>query len=103
MNNELLFKIEYTDDEEKLYPHLLKEEGEDSSIALGELGKYKNLHWNFQSEWRYILNILPLNLNQPAENLYDDFRLIANKMCLGSEKQPFPYCIYPMRPLKICR
>lgn len=91
MNNELLFKVEYTDDKEKLYPHLLKEEGEVFSIALGELGKYKNLHWNFQSEWRYILNVLPLNLNQPVENSYNNFQRVANKMRLGLEKQPFPY------------
>lgn len=91
MSNELLFKVEYTDDKEKLYPYLLKEEGDSFSIALGELGKYKNLHWKFQSEWRYILYVLPFNLNQPVENSYKDFQLIANKLRLGTEKQPFPY------------
>lgn len=91
MNKELLIKVEYTDDKEKLYPHLLHQEGEGFSIALGELGKYKNLHWNFQNEWRYILTILPLNLNQPIENSLQNFQLIANKMRLGLEKQPFPY------------
>lgn len=91
MSNELLFKVEYTDDKEKLYPYLLKEEGDSFSIALGELGKYKNLHWKFQNEWRYILNVLPLNLNQPVENSCNDFQIIANKMRLGLEKQPFPH------------
>lgn len=91
MTKDLLFKVEYTDDKEKLYPHLLNDEGERFSIALGELGKYKNLHWKFQNEWRYILTILPLNLNQPVENSLNNFQLIANKMRLGLEKQPFPY------------
>ena len=86
-----MFKLEYTDNKEKLYPHLLNDEGERFSIALGELGKYKNLHWKFQNEWRYILTILPLNLNQPVENSLNNFQLIANKMRLGLEKQPFPY------------
>lgn len=95
MNKELLFKVEYTDDKEKLYPHLLKDEGGHFFIALGELGKYKNLHWDFQREWRYILNVLPINLNQPIETSLRSFQITANKMRLGLEKQPFPY--YDMR------
>ena len=91
MTKELLIKVEYTDNKDKLYPHLLTENGETFSIALGELGKYKNLHWKFQNEWRYILTILPLNLNQPVENSLKNFQIIANKMRLGLEKQPFPY------------
>ena len=91
MNKNLLIKVEYTDDKEKLYPHLLSENGAHFSIALGELGKYKNLHWKFQNEWRYILTILPLNLNQPVENSLNSFQLTANKMRFGVEKQPFPY------------
>lgn len=91
MTKEFLNKVEYTDDKEKLYPHLLRQEGDGFSIALGELGKYKNLHWQFQNEWRYILTILPLNLNQPVEASFNNFQLIANKMRLGLEKQPFPY------------
>lgn len=91
MTNDLLIKVEYTDDKEKLYPRLLSEEEEGFSIALGELGKYKNLHWQFQNEWRYILTILPLNLNQPVEDSLSNFQLIANKIRLGVEKQPFPY------------
>lgn len=91
MNRQLLCKVEYTDNIEKLYPHILKEDGDRFTLALGELGKYKNLHWSFQSEWRYILNILPFDINQSVEKLMLDFQIIANKMKLGLEKQPFPY------------
>ena len=91
MNKHLLCKVEYTDDTNKLYPRILKEEGGSFSLALGELGKYKNLHWKFQSEWRYILNILPLDLNQPVEKSMLESQIMANKMKLGLEKQPFPY------------
>lgn len=70
---------------------MLREEGEGFSIALGELGKHKNLHWQFQNECRYILTILPLNLNRPVENYLSNFQLIANKIRLGVEKQPVPY------------
>lgn len=91
MNSPILFKVEYTNDRDKLYPRLLHSGETNFSIALGELGRHKNLHWAFQSEWRYILNFLPLNLNQPIENLLFDFQIIANKMRLGLEKQPFPF------------
>lgn len=91
MNKHLLCKVEYTDDTNKLYPRILKEDGERFSLALGELGKYKNLHWKFQSEWRYILNILPLDLNQPVEKSMLESQIMANKMKLGLEKQLFPY------------
>lgn len=91
MNRQLLCKVEYTDNIEKLYPHILTEDGDRFTLALGELGKYKNLHWSFQSEWRYILNILPFDINQSVEKSMLDFQIIANKMKLGLEKQPFPY------------
>ena len=54
-------------------------------------GKYKNLHWSFQSEWRYILTILPFDINQPVEKSMLDFQIIANKMKLGLERQPFSH------------
>ncbi|KMZ55516.1 DUF2971 domain-containing protein [Dorea sp. D27] len=91
INKNILFKVEYTDDKDKLYPQLLKDEGEGFSIALDELGKYKNLHWAFQREWRYILNVLPLDLNQPIENLFRNFEITTNKIRLDSEKQPLSY------------
>lgn len=91
MNKQLLCKVEYTDDTEKLYPHILKEDGEHFTLVLGDLGKHKNLHWEFQKEWRYILTILPLNINQPIEKSLVNFQIIANKMKLGLEKQPFPH------------
>jgi hypothetical protein len=91
MSKELLIKVKYTDNKEKLYPRLLLENDEQFTIALGELGKYKNLHWEFQNEWRYILIIVPLNLNLPFEALAPNFQLVANNIRCGTEKQPFPY------------
>ena len=91
LNKQLLCKVEYTDDPKKLYPRILKDEGERFTLVLGELGKYKNLHWKFQNEWRYILNILPFDINQPVEKSLMDFQMIANKMKLGLERQPFPH------------
>ena len=74
-----------------MYPHILKEDWEHFTLVLGNLGKHKNLHWIFPKEWRYILTILPLNINQPVEKSLVNFQIIANKMKLGLEKQPFPH------------
>ncbi len=95
MNMQLLCKVEYTNETNKLYPQILKEDGDHFTLVLGELGKYKNLHWSFQNEWRYILDVLPLNLNQTVKKSILDFQIIANKMKEGLEKQPFSY--YDMR------
>lgn len=96
MSGEILSKVEYTDDSDLLFPHVLVGgEGNAFSIQLGKLGRYKNIHWAFQNEWRYILNILPLNLNQPVDQSFANFQRIAIKMRHGLEKQPFPY--YDMR------
>lgn len=87
----ILHKVKYTQDREKLYPQLLSVNGEQWSIALGEMGKYKNTHWDFQKEWRYILQILPLNLNQNIDLLGLYFQVMANRIKAGIEKQLFPY------------
>ncbi len=91
MKDDLLYKVEYTSDKNKLYPHILNDNADSFTLEIGLIGKYKNIHWKFQNEWRYILNIIPLNLNQPVAKSIQDFQLIANKMRLGLEKQSFPY------------
>ena len=94
INRDLLHKVEYTDDPSKLYPRLLIENGNQFTLLLGNLGKHKNLHWEFQKEWRYILNILPLNMNQPVQTMAQNFQLVANKIKLGKESNRFLIMIY---------
>ncbi len=87
----LLFPIEYTNDKEKLYPTLLEQNDEQFTIALGKLGKYKNCYWNFQKEWRYLLHILPVNLNQNPECSAREFQTVANRILTGTAKQACQY------------
>lgn len=84
----LLCEVQYTTDNEKLYPHLLQDNGEQFSIALQKLGRYKNVHWEFQKEWRYILNFIPLDLKKIS---LVQFTQIANDIRIGQAKQPFSY------------
>lgn len=58
---DMLFKVEYTKDTDKLYPSVLSMDGEAVIIATNKMGKYKNTHWEFQHEWRYILPIYPFD------------------------------------------
>lgn len=56
-------KIEYTNDDSKLFPRLLNPKTEQSwTIEMGNLGRYKRLEWSFQSEWRYRLPVYPISL-----------------------------------------
>lgn len=87
----ILHKVEYSSDSDKLYPKLVNIDGDKFSIALGTLGKYKNTHWSFQNEWRYILLLFPLDLNQPVQTLGDSVQIMGNKLLQGLEKQPFPF------------
>lgn len=93
MSEKLLTKVEYTNSKEKLYPRLLGDNGNQTFIALGKLGKYKNLHWTFQNEWRYIFTALSLPFNQILNGSFtdSDFQAIADRLISGSEKQPFPH------------
>lgn len=91
LGNNILHKVEYTSDSDKLYPKLLTQDGDKFSIALGNLGKHKNIHWAFQHEWRYILLLMPLNLNQAVDKSIQEFQTTSTKILLGQAKQTFPF------------
>lgn len=55
------------------------------------LGIHKNIHWEFQHEWRYILQFYPVNINQDPNILPTSVQIMANKILHGLEKQPFPF------------
>lgn len=91
ISGKILYKVEYTSDKEKLYPKLVTYGDGDFNIALGKLGKFKNVHWTFQNEWRYILTCLPLDINQVPDKVSYDAQMMVNKILKGLEKQPFPF------------
>lgn len=91
MSQNILHRVQYTQEYDKLYPKLVTINGEQFAIALGELGKYKNIHWEFQKEWRYMLLFFPLNFNQPIQTMSVEAQIMGNKILHGLEKQPFPY------------
>lgn len=86
ITRDILFKVEYTDNPSMLYPRLIN----GSNIFLGMLGRYKNKYWEFQSEWRYKLLILPLNTFAALNNI-NSLREMVCRILAGTEKQPLPY------------
>lgn len=59
-----LYKIEYTNEYNKIYPNILKYDLEKSIYSISELGKYKGEEWSFENEYRYLIKILPIRYSE---------------------------------------
>lgn len=68
----ILFKVDYTSETDKLLPQIIERNDERVKLALDKMGKYKNVGWKFQKEWRYILYLYPLDINNPTEVLHPE-------------------------------
>lgn len=65
----LLRKVEYTDDPDKLVPQIAAPSDQGGiCFAAGKLGVCKNAYWEFQHEWRYVLQAIPMNTMEVLEN-----------------------------------
>lgn len=81
----LLCKVEYSDDENKLFPKVRECNDIDGLInfintgevngknlaaeySFKELGKYKRSNWKFQKEWRYIITSSPTPIKEQEDN-----------------------------------
>jgi hypothetical protein len=101
----LLRKVEYTDDEAKLYPKILRRDvskGKDI-YGLGGFGIYKRLEWSFQKEWRYMMNILPTPVRYeslPESQWANEFE---RRVCsdIGSGSLPFQEFYLDIEPSAI--
>ena len=86
-----LTKIEYTEDENKIYPNIVELNESNFSVKIGSLGKYKNLYWSFQNEWRYILTFFPLDLTKNPDEVLHDFQVYANLVRYDFKIEIFDY------------
>lgn len=87
----ILFKMNYTDDEDLLYPKVYSEDGGQAHIALELLGKHKNTYWSFQKEWRFIFVGMRFDILRNMTNPVLAFSLAVQEMVNGKARQPFPY------------
>lgn len=58
---ENMYKVQYTDDPELLLPKVFFQDKEGYNINFGNVGKYKRSCWDFQKEWRYRIQAIPLS------------------------------------------
>lgn len=85
-----LYKVEYTDDAEKICPRLEHVSDEKVSIDLGKMGIYKSSIWNFQQEYRYKVISLPCNLL--GGNGIQNWNVLVNSMVQrGNVRSIRPY------------
>lgn len=87
---DILKKIVYTNDKSKLYPSINKSDDSKIELELGSTGIYKNLRWDFQREWRYIIPFFPVKFNDEASK-QKNFHDMLTRVCSGIATQPFSY------------
>ncbi len=66
-----LFKVEYTNDSNTLFPETYRNENMYHVIKFGIIGRAKRLEWKFQSEWRYSFIVMPAP--PPPITSYDNY------------------------------
>lgn len=80
-HRDYIYKIIYTDEEELLKPRIIATIGDYSGFKLTEIGLYKKNLWKFENEWRFRLNILPINPSKKSDFFPDLFNdLIDDKV-----------------------
>lgn len=60
-----LLEVKYTDDEKLLFPKIQDEDSFSSNYH--DVGRYKRKCWEFQSEWRYRIIFLPIDMISSEE------------------------------------
>lgn len=90
-NGKILEKVQYTDDLSKLEPTVVKIDDGKAHLNIGSLGRYKNKHWEFQNEWRYIMTFMSMNFKVGVEMMSQMFSMSVTKMTQGKEPPPFRY------------
>lgn len=84
--NLFFFKVEYTEDTNKLYPKILSQKGDEFIITTKLVGTCKRQAWDFQKEWRYKLICFPMELDDIRNNTN-----ILMKRMSESYNLPFNY------------
>ena len=85
----ILEKVTYTNDITKLEPKVADITAEGINLKMVMLGKHKNLHWEFQKEWRYIMQFISVNFKTSMEDMTNQALISARKMLQGTEPPPF--------------
>lgn len=66
--NDILHKVVYTNEKEKLFPSVCENNHNGTSLLFEPLGKCKEISWEYQREWRYIIHVFPRPISWSLEN-----------------------------------
>ncbi|NHZ86081.1 MAG: DUF2971 domain-containing protein [Planctomycetia bacterium] len=69
---DFLYKVEYSNNSNKIFPESYKYENNYHIIKFGLIGRVKRAEWEFQSEWRYRFTVLPAP--PPPKRSYDKYK-----------------------------
>lgn len=90
-NGKLLQQVTYTDDKSLLEPKVFKQDSEGTTLSLGALGLHKSSYWSFQHEWRYRLQIIPMNFHDNLDEILNALTGTMLQMVKGVGEAPFRY------------
>lgn len=86
----LLEKVEYTEDEALLKPHVITQNEGEINISFQDIGRCKRKYWEFQQEYRYIIRTAPWSMVE-MENVHtqEEHIKLFNRILDKNNKQ---YC-----------
>ena len=87
-SGDILHEVIYTTDKNLLEPKVVTVDEKGTTISYGELGRYKNEHWKFQKEWRYLMSFLPMDFSLSPDKMYEEFSKTALKIISGTAALP---------------
>jgi len=62
-HKDLVYKVEYTDDQELLTPKIITTLDKYEGLRLTDIGTRKKTMWQVENEWRFRLNIFPIDVS----------------------------------------
>ena len=89
-------EIEYVDDTNKLRPRVVSETEDGPTAILDPIGIYKNTHWDFQHEWRYLLHAFDVGANLDKNGRKAVFEALREGFKNNSTTPPFEYYDMPI-------
>lgn len=91
VKDKLLYKVQYTNDNELLKPKVLNVVDDKFNTYLEKVGIHKNKYWAFQKEWRYRLMIIPISVQKMRQDYNSEMGNFQFKTIHGQASLPFNY------------
>lgn len=97
-SGDILSQVVYIDDKKFLEPPIATYTGSRIELNLGPIGRYKNIGWSFQNEWRYIMYFYTMPFSIDARKTHEELLQIVQRMSNGTEPAPIDYFDLPIEP-----